>query len=221
MKSLVMKNISHAIAEKINANIAKLNNLQAQITSLQYEMEQFLAQYFANISKHLPQYLLSNHLLNNPSSQSCSVRPSSKDYAINFDQLLKQLYRTLAKHFHPDYSNNNVAFIGEKPRQQNNANMQHLNAAYAQKQLGSLLLIGAELDLRDNITTHSLDDLLHYHQLLQTTIIQAEQELAQIQQSDVLKLKRNILLARLHGYDMMTAIAVTMKYKYQQKEYIG
>ena len=70
-----MKNISQAIAAKINENMLRLNDLQTQIITLKTELEQFLTQYFTNISQHIPAHLLINSLN--------SADPTSQEYANN------------------------------------------------------------------------------------------------------------------------------------------
>jgi hypothetical protein len=193
-----MKNISQAIAAKINENMLCLNDLQTQIITLKTELEQFLTQYFTNISQHIPEHLLINSLT--------SANPTSQEYANNFETIIKQLYRSLAKHFHPDLSNGN------------SSNMQMLNEAYKHKQLGTLMLLESEIGANNEILKYSFDDLLHYHELVQTSLNQAEKELAELQQSDAMRLKNNILLARLNGYDIIRSVADKLQQKHQPRE---
>ncbi len=197
-----MQHLSQAIAAKINSNMQKLNSLQAKIAALTGELQQFMVQYFSEIAQYLPSYLL-----NNNNAQLPTDCLTSSDYSHNFEQIIKQLYRTLAKHFHPDLSANSGAI-----------NMQRINQAYEKRQLGSLLLLSVELKSGNDILAYSIDDLLHYHELVAISVTQGEQELEQLQQSDAMQLKRNILLARLHGYDMMAVIANKLQRKYDLRE---
>jgi hypothetical protein len=200
MQNVKMHNIRKAIATRINDNMQQLGIIQTQIAQLKMELEQFLNQYFAIISKNLPPYLLT--------AAKPSLTPVMQGYSNNFDTIIKQLYRTLAKHFHPDMNNGD------------NRNMQILNEAYQHKQLGSLMLLESEIGANNEILQYSLDDLLHYHELVQTSLIQAEAELTALQQCEAIRLKQNILLARLHGYDMMSAVAMKMAQKYTVKEHM-
>jgi hypothetical protein len=187
------------IAAQININLLKLYRLQQQYGQLQTEIDAFLDNYYAAITPHLLPYFAKN-----PHHNDVVVLDIEAEYCSNFEKILKQLYRSLAKHFHPDLSGDASYSI-----------MTKLNAAYENKELGSLLIYGLQFDLADDVLRLSVDDLLHYQQLLKAHTTELTLKLQHLQQSEANVLRQLSLQARLEGRNIEREVVHKLKNKYQ------
>jgi hypothetical protein len=194
----VSKNYTQ-LATHININLLKLYRLQQQYKQLQTEIDAFLEQYYAAITPHLMPYFSSqNHINNN------LIRDEVVEYCHNFEMLLKQLYRRLAKYFHPDSGN-----------QTEHSVMARLNAAYQNKELGSLLTFDLPNNMSDNLLTLTENDLLHYHQLIKGTVAELQEKLDSLNNCEANILRQTSLRARLEGRNITNEVIEKLKAKYQ------
>lgn len=199
------KPLTHALAARINIQLLKLIRLQAELRTLEREVETFLHEYFTALEQYLRPCLIH---VTPPATLTDSETMDAQLQSM--EQLLKQLYRYLAKHFHPD--------SGEQTEPDM---MSRINAAYAQKELGSLLLFttGIAPSNQGQHITASHADLLHYQQMITRLNLQAEQQLRALEESEANRLRLHLLKARLNGDNFMEEIAEKLQKKYRAQAF--
>jgi hypothetical protein len=192
--------LSHALAARINIQLLKLLRLQAEMRNLERDIEGFLHEYFTALEQYLRPFL--THSMQYP----VPVQEEMEAQLDSMEKLLKQLYRHLAKHFHPDGG-----------AQTSPEMMSRINTAYAQKELGSLLLFTASIapSHEGQHITASHADLMHYYQMITRLTLQTEQHLRTLEQSEANRLRKHMLMARLNGMNFIEEIAIKLQKKYR------
>jgi hypothetical protein len=194
----------HALAIRINIQSLKLIRLQTSLRNLEQDIESFLEEYFTKLSHYLQPFLLET-----VQKHQVAKEDALQEQCRAVEQLLKQLYRHLAKHYHPD---SGVRADTDK--------MRRVNEAYAQKELGSLLLLTSDMaSVTQGSITTSQTDLMHYYELLSNMVLQAEEQLRQLEQSEANHLRRHMLVARLNGRNFIEEIAAKLQNKYRVRAF--
>jgi hypothetical protein len=186
---------------RINVALLRLHRLQHCLQQEQEEMDAFLTDYFHTIARHLPPHIaLASSEDDIPQTETSARTHAQTSAQLDaLEQLMRQLYRRLARQCHPDH-NPDIA-----PQ-----TMQEVNRAYDNRELGSLMLLSQQVfhvGTSDTTPTFTLSDLQHYYQQIQQLSQHTEAALQALRQSDEYKLRRQMLLARLEGRDMVSRVA--------------
>lgn len=186
------------LAVRINMALLKMYRLQQQLESLQHDVSTFLDEYLGAVAKHLDKYLSSSLVSLHDDKHMLLENTAPSEQMIVMEKLMKQLYRQLASKCHPDI-NPEIA----------SSTMISINQAYDNKELGSLILLSHTLKA-DSIN-FSKDDLTHYHQEIVTINNDLEEKIATLKESDANILRKDMLLARLNGLDVIANVADTLR----------
>lgn len=191
------------LAVRINMALLRLQRLEQQRRTLEQEIDSFLSEYFKTIAARLPAHvaLFDDGLPNQPgnATRTQTQQPQPREELESLEQLMHQLYRRLARSCHPDLHPDMPADT-----------MSAVNNAYENKELGSLILLSQQIlqpDANSTAPGFSLSDLQHYYNHITQLTRQTEQTLKQLQSSDANRLRREMLLARLRGHDMVARVA--------------
>jgi hypothetical protein len=193
------------LAVMMNMAFLRLNRVQMQLHALQREIDEVLDGYFVSISKRISPFVVSEKSLT-----TSPHPPQSDDFTPKADALnalMHQIYRRLARSCHPDV---NPTAPTEK--------MVTLNQAYQQRELGSLMLL-CQQALEEGVETvhFSLHDMQHYYDSITALTEEMQAHYRALETSDANRLRKRLLLARLHGDDVMGAVAKAMQRGAEQK----
>jgi hypothetical protein len=185
------------LAVSINTSLLKLDRLHHQIHTLRTELDAVLEGYFTQIAARLPWMTahpsISIAEQSDFDSETTADMQGFKAHHTQMEQVMQQMYRKLAQHCHPDV-NPHVA-----PE-----TMVAVNRAYQQRELGSLMLLAQEmLGSFWHGVAFTKADMEHYHSSLREMVEAMQTALIRLQQSDANALRRRLLMARLHGNDVI------------------
>jgi hypothetical protein len=189
------------LAVSINTSLLKLDRLHQQIDTLRRELDTVLDGYFTQIATHLPWVTLSppesptEHMDFN--AETIPEMAGLSEHHAQMQQVMQHMYRNLARHCHPDVN----------PDASPDA-MVAVNRAYQQRELGSLMVLAQEMlgSLWHGVA-FTRDDMQHYHTTLREMVEAMQSAFIRLQQSDANHLRRRLLMARLHGNDVIAEVA--------------
>lgn len=132
------------------------------------------------------------------------------------NQDLKTLYRQLARHYHPDYAQDEADLVFR------NQMMAQINEAYAQENIEALRGFFARQDSptpqqpkADSALELQLKQLRIIQQRLRRQLFALKQQLHDLEHSDLMRLKHDVWLWRLQGRDLLQEMADSTEQEYQ------
>lgn len=198
------------LAARINVALLRLERLERQRHTLQSDIDAFLKEYFGAIAAKLHPHLLVRESEPEGVAQAGAQPPPAAADATEdatesaqalsaLDALMHRLYRSLARQCHPDVN-------PDAPPQ----TMSALNAAYQNRELGSMMLISRRVAMTSEMRydAHALRQHLEHITELAEAV---ERSLSALQESDANRLRRQMLLARLSGEDRLSPVIEGMQ----------
>lgn len=143
-----------------------------------------------------------------PPSQSSS--PSYSTYAEDRADMIKRLYRELARRFHPDLGSNDAE------RARRTEIMNHINDAYQSQDLETLELIAAQKDAKDDspLAALTLRQLRKTRDSLLDEIEELKRERDSLNNSRMMRLKTDERVAKMQGRDLLRDLAQEIDAEY-------
>lgn len=143
-------------------------------------------------------------------SPSQSSSPSYSTYAEDRADIIKRLYRELARRFHPDLGSNDAE------RARRTEIMNHINDAYQSQDLETLELIAAQKDAKDDspLAALTLRQLRKTRDSLLDEIEELKRERDSLNNSRMMRLKTDERVAKMQGRDLLRDLAQEIDAEY-------
>ncbi len=184
--------IARRLAVRINTALLRFRRLSQQYDKMEQSINASLQDYYEALAPLLPYH---NQVTPNVPRHKNAVR---EDMA-SLDDLIKQLYRHLAKACHPDTNMHHADAMHE------------VNQAYEAKALGSLMALCHDY-LESSVSSHlSLKDLQHYYLHISELADNAQHALTLLEQSEANQLRTKLARAQFTGDDIIGEVAFKLK----------
>jgi hypothetical protein len=145
-----------------------------------------------------------------PDPASSTASSSYSGYAEDRADIVKRLYRDLARRFHPDLGSNDAE------RARRTEIMNHINEAYQAQDLETLELVAAQKDAKDDspLAALTLRQLRKTRDSLLDEIEGLKRERDTLNNSRMMRLKTDERTAKLRGRDMLRDLAQEIDAEY-------
>jgi predicted nucleic acid-binding Zn-ribbon protein len=148
--------------------------------------------------------------------REAAAEPPSPDLSEDESQSLKQVYRQLARRFHPDLA------LDDEDRAYRTNLMKAINAAYAAGDLARLQELAQEPDSADRIEYAHTDQQLVQALYVELTrcqrrLVEIQEELAQLENHKSAKLQRRAERAAAQGRDLLVELSQELQSEIDHK----
>jgi DNA repair exonuclease SbcCD ATPase subunit len=142
-------------------------------------------------------------------SPSASQPPSSS-YVEDRTDIVKRIYRDLARRFHPDLASNDAE------RARRTEIMNHINEAYQAQDLETLELVAAQKDAKDDspLAALTLRQLRKKRDSLLDEIEELKRERDSLNNNKMMRLKSEEKMAKMRGRDLLRDMAQEIDTEY-------
>ncbi len=193
---------------------ARVGYLIDQLAALEADIERYLERLHLVRQKQLGQAYLSvdeqyRRAWRTPPADA--PKPPPTPVSPHNEAEIKQLYRRLARRFHPDLA------VDEADRAQRTETMAAINNAYAARSLAELMALAQTLNVGRLTINVSLEALEAELDRCQRRLREIERELHQIPQRPSVRLSLEVKMARRRGRDVLAEMAADLERKIARK----
>jgi hypothetical protein len=192
-------------AVKVNLALMRFYRRTREVEVLRQELQACEASYYHALADKLAPWFAHSTPTPDPALVPYAEAPSEAftTHLRHMQEMMRHMYVALARHYHPDHQG-----------QEHTPMMQRVNEAYAERELGTLMMLYQEtLPLTSSIRI-SDEDMQHYLERIRQLSAQVEEEYQQLRQSDLYALKERLLRARLEGKNLIEEVAESLKQRY-------
>jgi hypothetical protein len=193
---------------------ARAGYLYDQLEALEAEIERYLERLHMVRQKQLGRdYLPVDEQYRRAWQRPAASAPTPPAQPISpaSEAEIKQLYRQLARQFHPDLA------ADELDRARRTEKMAAINNAYAARSLAELAALAQTLNVEGSIFNVSVEALQKELDRCQRRLAEIERELRQLPQRPSVQLSLEVKLARRRGRDLLGEIAADLQRKIARK----
>lgn len=195
---------------------ARVGYLYDQLEALEAEIERYMERLQRVRQKQLGRDYLPveeqyRRAWQRPATATPPVGPPLQPVSPASEAEIKQLYRQLARRFHPDLA------VNEADRTDRTEKMTAINNAYAARSLAELTALAQTLNIEPSTFNVSIEALQAELDRCQRRLAEIERELRQLPHRPSVQLSLEVKLARRRGRDLLGELAADAAKKVARK----